>query len=134
MIKFQTSRFGALEVKEDRIIHFPEGIPGFPEIKRYVLIDYKDTPLKWLHAIDDPDVAFIVGEPSVFLPDYSIKPDAATRQRLCLKNEDDLAVLLVLRIENGKVIPNVNGPILINADTMKGMQVIMDRIETRHMA
>jgi flagellar assembly factor FliW len=128
MIKFETSRFGALEVKEDRIIQFPEGIPGFPEIKRYVLIDYKDTPLKWLHAVDDPDIAFIVTEPKTVSADYSVKTDAATRQYLNLDNEDDLAVFLILRVENGNMIPNFNGPLLINAGNMTGIQAVLDRV------
>ncbi len=127
MIKFETSRFGALEVKEDRIIYFPEGIPGFPEIKRYVLIDYKDTPLKWLHAIDDPDLAFIVTGPETFSAGYSIKADAATRQYLKIENEEDLAVLLIVRIENGNIMPNLNGPLFINAGNMTGIQAVLDR-------
>ena len=63
MVKIETSRFGSLEVPEDRVIRFPVGLLGFPRLNRYILIDYKDTPLKWLQSVEDPDVAFIVTDP-----------------------------------------------------------------------
>ncbi|MEW6417036.1 MAG: flagellar assembly protein FliW [Nitrospirota bacterium] len=128
MVRFETSRFGILEIDEDKIINFPDGIPGFPEIKRYILMDYKDTPLKWLQAVDNPDVAFIVAEPSIFLPDYSIKLDVAIREYLQLKKEEDLAALVIIRVEDGKVIANFQGPLLLNASLMRGVQVVIDRV------
>lgn len=127
MIRFETIRFGTLEVEEDRIISFPEGIPGFSELRRYVLLDYKDTPLKWLQAVDDPEVAFIVAEPVLVSPDYSISIDDAVKNRIQLHNEEDLAVLLILRVEDGNLIANLNGPLLINAGAMKGIQAVADR-------
>jgi hypothetical protein len=30
MVKIETSRFGSLEVPEDRVIRFPVGLLGFP--------------------------------------------------------------------------------------------------------
>lgn len=128
MIRFETSRFGELQVDEDKIIHFPEGIPGFRDIKRYILIDYKDTPLKWLQAVDDPDVAFIVIQPEYLIPDYSINVDKSAQDFLDLKDNSDLAVLLIIRVENERIIPNLNGPILINADKKVGMQIVLDKI------
>jgi flagellar assembly factor FliW len=127
MISFNTSRFGSLQVEEDKIIYFSNGLLGFPEIKRYVLMDYKDTPLKWLQAVDDPDVAFIVVEPKTILSDYSIEIDAATRQCLQLENDEDLAVLVIIRVEDGKVIANLNGPLAINSKLMIGMQAVSNR-------
>jgi flagellar assembly factor FliW len=128
MIRFETSRFGLLEVSEDKVIHFPEGIPGFRQIKRYILMDYKDTPLKWLQAVDDPDVAFIVVQPEYILSDYSINIDQSVRDILDLKRDEDLAILLIIRVENRKIIPNLNGPLLINADNKVGLQIVIDKL------
>ncbi len=124
MISFQTQRFGSLDVEEDKIIHFPNGLLGFEEIKRYVLIDYKDTFLKWLQAVDNPDVAFIVAEPKIFLSDYSLELDFATRHCLKLKNDDDLAVLVIVRVDGDKVIANLNGPLVMNSSLKVGMQAV----------
>lgn len=127
MVRFETSRFGELEVSEDKIIYFPEGIPGFREIKRYILMDYKDTPLKWLQAIDDPDIAFIVIEPNYLFPDYSVRIDESIENLLKLKSSDDAAILLIIRVEDEKIIPNINGPLIINAETKIGMQIVLDK-------
>ncbi len=125
-LQFKTTRFGTLEVDKDRIIQFPQGIPGFSHIKNYVLLDYKDTPLKWLQAVDDPDVAFLVVEPSIVVSDYSISIDDKTRELIELEREEDLAVLLIIRVEGQKVIANLQGPLVLNAAKMKGIQMIIE--------
>lgn len=127
MIQFETSRFGALEVEEDRIINFPDGLLGFPDIKRYILMDYKDTPLKWLQAVDDPDLAFIVTEPAVLFPDYKARLDPATRQYLKLEKDEDLAVLMIIRVEDERLIANLQGPLFLNAGSMTGAQIVVDK-------
>ena len=103
MVRFETSRFGKLEVAEDKVIQFPSGVLGFPQIKRYVLLDYEETPAKWLQAIDDPDVAFIVMEPTLLVQDYAISLDVMMRQAFQLETEEDLAVLTIVRVEKGKL-------------------------------
>jgi len=125
MISFQTQRFGTLEVEEDRIITFPKGLFGFEEVKRYILIDYKDTPLKWLQAVDSPNIAFIVAEPKVFLPNYPIEIDPVTRLSLQIERDDDIAVLVILRVDGSNVIANLQGPLIINSQLMIGSQIIL---------
>lgn len=126
-IAFETSRFGRLEVEEKKVINFSNGLLGFPELRRYILMDYRDTPLKWLQAVDDPDVAFIVTEPRILLPDFRLELDASTRQSLRLENEEDLAVLVVLRVEGERVIANLNGPLVVNSRLMLGVQAVSNR-------
>ena len=128
MVAFRTSRFGSLEVGDDRVIHFPVGLVGFPHLHRYVLIDYRDTPLKWLQAIDDPDVAFIVADPKTVVGDRPITLGGDVLQFLRIEREEELAVLLILRVEAGKVIPNVIGPLAINSSRMTGVQAVLDRV------
>jgi flagellar assembly factor FliW len=128
MIKFNSTRFGELSVPEDKIITFKEGIPGFPYAKRYVLLDYKDTVLKWLQSVDDPDLAFIVTESSNIDPKYQIIVHNSVKEYLEVDNDESLVVLLILRIHEGKVIANFNGPLIINADKMLGAQVIVESI------
>ena len=123
---FGTSRFGPVEVSEDRVIHFPVGLLGFPHIHRYGLIDYKDTPLRWLQAVDDPDIAFIVADPKSIAADRDVALGDDVVQFLQIEREDDLAVLLILRVEGGKVIANLNGPLAINSSRMLGVQAVHD--------
>lgn len=127
MIRFETSRFGTLEVEDNKIINFHDGLLGFSHLKRYILMDYKDTPLKWLQAVDDPEIAFIVVEPRIFFPDYSIKLDNAIKHHLQIENDEDLAVLVIIRVEGEKMIANLHGPILLNASLMRGVQVVLEK-------
>ncbi len=127
MVAIDTTRFGPLEVSEDRIIRFPAGLLGFPRLNRYVLIDYKDTPLKWLQAVDDPDVAFIVTDPKAIAGEGTITLGDDVVRFLRIEHENDLAVLLMLRVEGEKVIANLNGPLAINSSRMLGVQAVLDR-------
>ncbi|MBF0319550.1 MAG: flagellar assembly protein FliW [Nitrospirae bacterium] len=125
---FETSRFGQVEVDSDKVITFPDGIVGFPSIKRYVLLDHNDTVVRWLHAIDDPDVAFIVVEPMVLVPDFKLTLDPTTKRYLKLEDAKDLVILVIIRVENERVIANFHGPLLFNASIMLGVQVVLDKI------
>ena len=124
MISFDTSRFGRLEVNKDKIIHFPEGLIGFTDVKRYILLDYKDTLLKWLQAVDDPDVAFIIVPLFEFFPDYSVKIEKSVKEFLEIENEEDVTVLSILRVEGESVTANLQGPLVINSINKKGLQIV----------
>ena len=124
MISFETSRFGRLEVGRDKIIEFPNGLIGFPDVRRFILMDYIDTTLKWLQAVDDPDVAFIVTQPFELFPDYSLKVENTTKKLLKIENEDDMVTLAILRVEEDSVTANLQGPLVINSINKMGMQIV----------
>lgn len=126
MIRVHTSRFGELEVREDRVVNFPSGLIGLPRLQRFFLIDHRDTPLSWLQAIDDPDIAFIVTSPTLIVPDYSLSLDSSVKKYIELENDDDLAVLVTVRVDGDDVIANFQGPLAINSRAMKGVQVVLD--------
>jgi flagellar assembly factor FliW len=126
MISFETTRFGRLEVGKDKIISFPSGLMGFSEYKRYILMDYKDTSLKWLQAVDAPHVAFIVVQPFEFFPDYSVSIEDSIRDLLEIEHEDDVSILTILRVEGEKVTVNLQGPLVMNSLNKKGMQIVND--------
>jgi flagellar assembly factor FliW len=121
------SRFGPLEVPEDRIIRFPTGLLGFPQLNRYALIDYKDTPLKWLQSVDDPEVAFIVADPRTISGEGTITLGDDVVRFLQIEKEEDLAVLIILRVEGDQVVANLTGPIAVNSSRMLGVQAVLDR-------
>lgn len=127
-ITIKTSRFGDIGIDEAKVISFPNGLLGFPELKRFVLMDYKDTPIKWLQAVDDPDVAFIVTDPGTFNPDLNLQFEGMARTQLKLESDDDLAVLLIVRVEGEQIIANLEGPLAINSRLMLGYQAVNDRL------
>lgn len=127
MIELKTSRFGTLNVEEQTIIDFPEGLLGFPTLHRFILMDYKDTTLKWLQCVDDPDIAFIVVPPQDFIKKFEIVIDDVTRGAIKLQSDDDLGVLVILRVENDEVIANMDGPLAINSRHRIGVQALANK-------
>ena len=77
-MEVQTTRFGVIEIADERVIEFPKGLLGFPGMKRYCLLQpCEDALFFWLQSLDDPGLAFVVTDPSLFVADYSapIRPE-----------------------------------------------------------
>lgn len=128
MIKVNTTRFGEISIPQEKIITFKDGIPGFSESKRYAILDYKDTFLKWLQSLDEPDLAFLIVEASSLEPNYHFIIDKSVKDYLDVEDENSLIVFLILRVENGVIKANFNGPLIFNYQNMLGVQVIIDTI------
>ncbi len=124
-MKFNTTRFGEIDMDEGKIITFPLGIPGFTELKRYVLLDYKE-PIRWLHAVDDPDVAFIVTDPFTLFPDYNLKLDDEEENFLGIKDPAYVVVLVILTASESNLTANLKAPIVFNASNLKAAQILID--------
>jgi len=124
-VKINTTRFGEIEIEESKIITFPLGIPGFADLKRYILIDYKD-PIKWLHAVDDPDVAFIVINPFDLFPDYSVDIQDDVQSFLGIKKPTDLVILNILTVTNQGITANLKGPLVMNSANFQAAQILLD--------
>lgn len=127
MIKVNTTRFGEISIPEEKVITFKDGIPGFPESKKFFILDHRNTPLKWLQSIDEPELAFLIAESSFIDPNYQISLDKSVVDYLEVNSQEDVIVFLILRVEDGKVVVNYNGPLVFNANKMLGAQVIIDR-------
>jgi flagellar assembly factor FliW len=131
----QTSRFGPVDVDESRIISFSRGILGFPAHKGYVLIqpDY-DSTFYWLQSIDTPDLAFVVTDPLLFVPDYQIPLREETRAELGLADINEAQVLVIVNKVGDTLTANLQGPLVIHAVTRVASQVVISekKYQTRH--
>jgi flagellar assembly factor FliW len=133
-LKVATSRFGELAIPEDKVINFVHGIPGFERLKRYVLLDHdSDGVFKWLQALDDPDVAFLMTDPRPYKPDYTVPTRKNDMAELGFdaKAEEPLIIYVMVCVakdEKGSktVSINLKGPILFNSSKMRGLQCIID--------
>lgn len=136
--KFNTTKFGELTVTEDRIINFPNGILGFPDARRFIILDYEgEVPFKWLQSVDDPALAFLVAVPNLIKPDYSLCLKKSETSDIGEFKDEDLAILAILTIPDGNpndMTANLRGPLVINSLTMKGKQIVLqdERYAVRH--
>jgi flagellar assembly factor FliW len=134
----ETTRFGEIDVAEKSIMHMPQGMLGFESCKRFVLLeDRPDTPFKWLQAIDDPKLAFVVIDPTEFFSDYEFELTDEDADSLDLKDSTDAAIVTTVTIdgENDKVTTNLVGPVVINSRTLTAKQIVLqdERYGTKHV-
>lgn len=133
-----TKHFGEIEVEEDKIIHFPEGILGFEEEKQFIIINNEDekSPFHWLQSVANPNLAFVIINPFFVYPNYDIVIPKSAQEKLEIEEKKDVAIysIVVVPEDMEKMTANLLGPIVININKKLGKQVILDdeRYTTKH--
>ncbi len=130
-MQVDTSRFGLIEVEEKELITFPWGIPGFENLKNFVLLEYKNGPFQWLQSTEQPGVAFVVCTPEFLGMTYSA-PEAK-KKLIGLKRDDDLVVLNIVSFnqETKAIYFHVKSPLLFNVAARVGYQWTMETDEIK---
>ncbi|MDX9910439.1 MAG: flagellar assembly protein FliW [Phycisphaerales bacterium] len=134
-MEVRTTRFGVIEIAEDRVITFPRGLLGFPECRRYCLLEPGDDAcFFWLQSLDDPSLAFVVTDPSLFVPEYSVPIRAEQMGDLGLGKLEDAQVFTIVNKVDGFLTGNLQGPLVINTLSRQGEQMVLaeKRWTTRH--
>ena len=138
MRKVNTLRFGDIEVEEDKILHFKNGIPAFEEEHEFLLIPYEeDSPILFMQSLKSPDLAFLVTNPFIFFPDYSFEIGDEATDALGIKSQEDLLIYAILTVPHGdvkKMTANLMAPVIINSKNNKSMQLVLDKspYKTKH--
>ncbi|HEY3242055.1 MAG TPA: flagellar assembly protein FliW [Phycisphaerae bacterium] len=131
----QTSRFGSLDVDEQRLITFPSGILGFPQSKVYALVQTGEESLfYWLQAIDRADLAFVVCDPRLFITDYRTPLRAEEMSLLGLDSSDGAQVFVIVNKVDDLLTGNLQGPLVVNVKSRVARQLVLSdkRYSTRH--
>lgn len=131
-MRVQTRLCGEIEVAEDKIIHFTDGIVGFPDCKNFTLIYDEEkgekSSISWLQSLDEPVFALPVMNPLLVKEDYNpVVEDELLKSLGELKEENTFILVTVTvpeQIENLSV--NLKAPIVINVDTRKACQIIVE--------
>ncbi len=122
----QTSRFGAVEVDENRIINFPRGILGFPQFHNFVLIQPEaDSTFFWLQSAETADLAFVVTDPLLFITDYQVPLREESRVELGLKDLSEASVLVIVNKVGETLTANLQGPLVIHGTTRVAAQIVI---------
>lgn len=132
-MKVQTKWFGEIEVSDDKIITFDKGIIGFEDWKKYTLVydaeKEEDISIIWLQAVDEPTLALPIMKPEFVYEPYD---PVVEDEIIATLGEDiqnaDLRVFCALTVPQNltKMTINLKAPIIVNFDTMKGVQLIAD--------
>ena len=131
-----TTRFGEVEYDPEKIIHFPEGLIGFELLRDFIVMpNVKDGPLFWIQSIDDPQIAFVLTDPTNFFLDYRVQPGKKEKAALGIENGDEYFALSVVTVQvGGTVTLNLAAPILFLPKNNRAMQIILEdsRYTTKH--
>ena len=128
VVRLEGTRLGDIDVPENLVIEFPEGILGFPDSKRYVIVQHPSGgPFQWLQSVDDPGLAFVAGDPAEFFDNYdlTIAPEQLNAIKATSLEEIVVIVLLVVPQDPKKITANLQGPVLINRNARIGQQLVI---------
>ena len=123
-----TINFGDLDVPEDKIITFKEGLPGFPQIHRFAALEQEELkPFQYLQALEDPPIALFIINPFMVDPTYKFRLTDMDMEDLNSKNSAELAVFTVVTIpeDPSQATLNLMAPVVINEKDHCGKQVIL---------
>ncbi|MDX9714403.1 MAG: flagellar assembly protein FliW [Dissulfurispiraceae bacterium] len=124
-MKIETSRFGELDISEDKILEFLTGIPGFSNLKKFTVLEYKD-PVSWLQSMENPELAFIISNPFNLFSNYSIKLGDDVLKFLDIQDDSEVLIFVLLSVSDNILTANLRAPLIINTRTRKATQLIVD--------
>ena len=128
----KTRYFGEIDVDDEKIIMFEDGLIGFENLKQFTLIYNNESEssgaVTWLQSLDEPLVAFPALSPFYVMADYNPIVEDEVLAPLGPLTEENTAIFLTLTVPSDitKMTTNLKAPIIINADTKKGCQVIAE--------
>ena len=135
-MKVDTKAFGNIEVDEKQKLTIPEGLYGFEDYVEYVLIDAEHQPFFWLQSVDDKEIAFVLINPFLFRPDYEVNIANEELNEIGITSPESALIFSIVTIpsDGGIMTANLQGPLVINRETMTGKQAILSDIrwKTRH--
>lgn len=126
-----TKLFGEIEIEQDKIITFEKGLIGLPDLKKFALItdaEGDNSKIQWLQSMDEPAMSLPLINPYEILEEYNPMVEDELLKPLGDFKEEDLMLLVTIRVPEDitQMTINLKGPIIINAETRKGCQIIVE--------
>ena len=128
-MKFISKVHGEMQYEENNIITFNKGIPGFNELKKFILLDLQEyEPFKLLQSVENDEISLIVTSPYEFFSEYEIKLGEETIKNLKIDSPEQVMILTTVTLNSDpkKITTNLQGPIVINTSNNFGEQIVLD--------
>jgi flagellar assembly factor FliW len=136
-MKIKTKYHGSIDVKEEEILIFEHGVPGFLEEKQFILLPLPENNLfHILQSVKTPELGFVVTDPFIFFKDYDFTLQDSTVELLGSPTENEIKVLSIVTVKEPlhDSTANLQAPIVINLAGNKAKQLILNDVayQTRH--
>ena len=125
----QTKLLGEVEIQPSEIITFEQGVPGFPNNKKFALLGItEDLPIAMLQSMEDVDVNFVVAYPFAFKKDYAFDLSEQDKEDLNIKEQEDIVTYVVVTLKDTFEASTLNllAPIIINTKNKLGKQIVLN--------
>lgn len=117
------------DLQEGHVLYFPAGLLGFPQHKRYQIRKHsQEVPFRWLQALDDPPLAFVITDPFAFLPDYGAELQEQDLHDLNVIDPRQLTLFVIVtlhRVTAPCLTVNLQGPVLVNCTNGWAKQLVL---------
>ncbi|WP_422446908.1 flagellar assembly protein FliW [Thermoanaerobacterium sp. DL9XJH110] len=132
-----TRDFGRIEIDGGDVIKFPDGLPGFDELRKFILLAHPgNEKVKWLQSIENPDVSIPLVNPVELFPEYDPIISKENLKRLNLTSKREALILCVIAVpgDAGRPTVNLKAPVVINTLQRVADQVIVENenYQVRH--
>ena len=134
-MQIQTTRFGAVDIDESRTIEFPAGLLGFSSYRKFALLQPDDNGVFfWLQSTESADLAFVVTDPALWIPDFQANIRKEQMEELGLREIADAQVLVIVNKREQSLTANLQGPLVVNSANRTAMQLVLaeKKWSTRH--
>lgn len=127
-----TRHFGEIDLEENKIIYFENGILGFEDLKRYTLLYDNESgerpDISWLQSLEEAALAIPVVSPLLVKPDYNPEVEDELLKPLGELSEENTVVLVSVTVPEDieKISANLRAPFIINSESRKGAQIIIE--------
>ncbi len=134
-MKIDTKYFGTVDIEDEKIIHFDTGLFGFEDYKDYTILydlDAKgETAFSWLQSTSEQGLAFPIINPFVIDKEYNPIVNDEIFKTIGEADADNMAVFLLATVpaDVKKATVNMKAPLIINSETRKGIQAIVENEE-----
>jgi len=126
-MEIDTKPFGTIEIDEDKIVTLKDGLLGFENRERFVIIGREEEqPFEWLQSVEDGSLAFVVCQANAILPDYQLSILREDLDDIGADSEEDITVYLIVVVpeDPDEMTVNLKGPVVINSENYVGKQII----------
>jgi len=138
-MKVNTSRFGTLDIAENEIIRFTDGLYGFEKETEFTFLPFNpnvESPMEWMQSLKSSHLAFVITDPYLYLQDYKLKLSEDDKKRVHLNSEEPFLTRTIVTIPENylEMTTNLIAPLIINKEKGVAKQFVLTSMDydTRH--
>ncbi len=123
-----TSRFGQVELKQEDVLTFPEGLLGFADLRKFALLDDpSDEIFAWLQSCEAPQIAFPVLEPELFAAQYKVTLTKGDLEALKMTSSEKARYFSIVTIPDDPTLmtANLKAPVVVNIEGRTARQCVL---------